>query len=127
MMEVSIMAKSSKKPGLRKPHPDFPLFPHKGTNHWAKKIRGKIHYFGKVLPDDPQGEKALEIWRDQKDDLLAGRTPRAKAHQMGQSSPHYCYGNPGERISWDTGLDREILLGGIRHASVGVAITSEPR
>jgi integrase len=77
-MEVSIMAKSSKKPDLKKPHPDFPLFPHKGTNRWAKKIKGKIHYFGKVLPNDPKGEKALETWLDQKDDLLAGRTPRAK-------------------------------------------------
>ncbi|MBN1590399.1 MAG: hypothetical protein JW888_12870 [Pirellulales bacterium] len=75
---MSIMAKSSKKPDLKKPHPDFPLFPHKGTNRWAKKIRGKIHYFGKVLPDDPKGEKAVEVWLDHKDDLLAGRTPRAK-------------------------------------------------
>jgi integrase len=70
------MAKSNKKPDLQKPHPDFPLFPHKGTNRWAKKIRGKRHYFGHVLPDDPKGEKALQLWLDQKDDLLAGRTPR---------------------------------------------------
>jgi hypothetical protein len=32
--------------GPKKPHPDFPLTPHTG-GAWQKKIRGKIHYFGK--------------------------------------------------------------------------------
>lgn len=60
---------------VRKPHRDFPLFPH-ATGRWAKKVRGKLVYFGKVA-EDPQGSAALGLWLDQKDDLLAGRVPRA--------------------------------------------------
>lgn len=59
----------------KKPRPDFPLFPHK-TGYWTKKVRGRFHYFGKIV-DDPEGQKALDKWLDHKDDLLAGRTPRA--------------------------------------------------
>ncbi len=25
-----------------------PLSTHKGTGHWCKKVRGRVHYFGKV-------------------------------------------------------------------------------
>jgi integrase len=69
---------SSKTEG--KPRPDFPLFPH-ATGRWAKKVRGKFHYFGKVA-DDPTGKKALDKWLAEKDDLLAGRTPRVKAEGL---------------------------------------------
>ena len=64
----------STKPRYRKPRPDFPLFPH-ATGRWAKKVRGKLCYFGKIA-DDPLGEAALSRWLDERDDLLAGRTPR---------------------------------------------------
>jgi integrase len=61
---------------FKKPRPDFPLFPH-ATGRWAKKVRGKFEYFGKCA-DDPTGQAALQLWLDQRDDLLAGRTPRVK-------------------------------------------------
>lgn len=62
------------RPKPAKPRADFPLFPH-ATGRWAKKVRGKFHYFGKIA-DDPKGEAAILLWLDQKDDLLAGRLPR---------------------------------------------------
>ncbi|MGA2032180.1 MAG: hypothetical protein ABSG68_07995 [Thermoguttaceae bacterium] len=62
----------SKPTKNRKPRPDFPLFrPQRG--YWVKKVRKKLHYFGKVA-DDPDSKAALERWLYQKDDLLAGRT-----------------------------------------------------
>lgn len=65
---------SKKSPTVSKPHKDFPLFPH-ATGRWAKKVRGKLHYFGKTS-DDPHGEAAIQRWNDERDAIFAGRTPR---------------------------------------------------
>ena len=86
------MSKSNRQGGrvkARKPRPDFPLFPHQ-AGYWAKKIRGKLIYFGKVA-DDPKGVQALEKWLAEKDALLAGRTPRidGKGLAVGDLCNHF--------------------------------------
>jgi integrase len=71
----------------KKPYPDFPLSPHP-SGMWQKKIRGKIHYFGrwgkrvngKLVRIDGDGWKeALEQYKAVADDLHAGRTPRVQS------------------------------------------------
>ena len=57
----------------RKPRPDFPLTAN-GNGQWSKKIRGRVFYFGPW--DDPEG--AVSRYLDVRDDLQAGRTPRAR-------------------------------------------------
>jgi len=70
------MTKSTTAPGNGKPdkpRPDFPLF-RQATGRWAKKVCGRLCYFGPWA--DPQ--KALNKWLDEQDDLLAGRKPRTR-------------------------------------------------
>jgi hypothetical protein len=77
------MSKSSRSPRSRKsnkpdkPYPEFPLYAH-ATKRWAKKVHGRTLFFGKW--DDPQA--ALQNWLSQRDDLLAGRVPRAPMNEL---------------------------------------------
>lgn len=64
---------AGKRKRIKKPYSDFPMFPH-ATGRWAKKIRGKFHYFGSII-DDPKGEKALEQLNREWPYLFEGRTP----------------------------------------------------
>lgn len=57
----------------KKPYPGFPLCV-QGNGYWAKKIRGKVHYFGRVDDGCEAAEEAL--YNRQRDDLYAGRVPR---------------------------------------------------
>src|SRR5687767_9608808 len=91
------MSKSTGTPRRRKaadrpskPYPDFPLSPHP-SGAWQKKIRGRIHYFGKwgrrvdgVLVRVPGDgwEEALQLYKAVADDLHAGRTPRVRADAL---------------------------------------------
>jgi integrase len=67
-MSDSIGKTNTSKP--EKPYPEFPLFPH-DTKRWAKKIKGRTHYFGPW--DDWKG--ALERFQYENDYLQAGKTP----------------------------------------------------
>ncbi|HBJ36724.1 MAG TPA: hypothetical protein DDZ51_18600 [Planctomycetaceae bacterium] len=55
-----------------KPYPGFPLY-QQGNGYWAKKIRGKTHYFGRI---EDGWEAAEDLYNRQRDDLYAGRVPR---------------------------------------------------
>jgi len=63
----------------KKPYASFPLYAHAG-GVWAKKIRGKVHYFGPW--SDPQG--ALESYRERQDYLYGGLEPPTATETVGE-------------------------------------------
>jgi integrase len=62
-----------------------PLFPHR-AGYWAKKIRGKLHYFGERWHDDTEAAAALtsglDEYEKQKEALHAGRKPREETDAL---------------------------------------------
>lgn len=67
-----------------KPYADFPLYAHP-LGYWAKKIRGRIYYFGRwgrqvdgrmVRQPGDGWKEALAEYQRVRDDLYAGRPPR---------------------------------------------------
>ncbi len=69
-IDKSSPGKQVKKDKPPKPYPEFPLFPH-DTKRWAKKIKGRLHYFG---PWD-NWKAALERFQYENDYLQQGKTP----------------------------------------------------
>ncbi len=64
------LALKPKKVKPFKPYPEYPLYAH-ASGSWAKKIKGRIVYFGPW--SDPDG--ALESYLKQRDYLYAGQIP----------------------------------------------------
>ena len=83
MSDSTASARPGKSAKVKKPHPDFPLTYHP-SGRWCKKVKGKLHYFGRAVADAGESaQTALELWLDQKDNLLAGRVPRARQADSG--------------------------------------------
>lgn len=74
-----------KKTKPAKPFADFPLFAH-ATRRWAKKIKGKLVYFGPW--DDPDG--ALAKFLDERDAWYAGLNPRKNGRPDGLTVRDLC-------------------------------------
>lgn len=70
---ISQRGRKAKKPS--KPRRDYPLFAH-GSGQWAKKVQGKLYYFGTW--DDPRAAEAK--WDRDREALLDGRNPDDSHH-----------------------------------------------
>jgi integrase len=70
---ASTPAKIARDGKPKKPSASFPLFAHDG-GQWAKKIGGKVHYFG-AWASDRKGKAALARFLEERDDLLIGHKP----------------------------------------------------
>jgi integrase len=70
--ESLIMAVRKSRNKTTKPYPSFPLFLHQNGS-WAKKIRGKLHYFGPHRDADG----ALKNYLSQAEALHSGRAPKS--------------------------------------------------
>jgi len=55
---------------------EFPLWKHKATGQWCRKVKGRFYYFG------TDRETALARWLKEKDFLLAGKEPPADELQL---------------------------------------------
>jgi hypothetical protein len=75
---------------IKRPYPDFPLSPH-ASGKWTRKIRGELKYFGawatrvggKLERVEADGwEAALAEYKQQAEDLHAGRTPRPTGSEL---------------------------------------------
>ncbi len=73
-MTNSIESRPLSKPD--KPYVGFPLFSHAGSGQWAKKVRGKLVYFGSWR-EDRDGAKALDTFNREWPYVKDGRTPPA--------------------------------------------------
>jgi len=67
---ITTMADSSTPTKPSKPYPDFPLYAH-ASGRWAKKIRGRTHFFGPWR----DWQSALERFQFENDYLQQGKTP----------------------------------------------------
>jgi len=68
--------KKQKRTKPKKPRTDFPLQPH-ATGRWAKKFKGKLHYFGPW--EDP--DLALRTGLDDNDGILTGHIAQQTRRQ----------------------------------------------